>query len=192
MSSQVLTARTLLLRFLELEGLTPKLSDWNERTLAFNLPRLVRLQQLQALFRAFQIPWNPPAFTRGEFIQPESRKYDVPFSQLAEKMPEGRSGPFAAERRQLPNFFAILFDYRRRVNRLLMYGSGVLAASGLNMLAYRRALDLNDVIGQNIGIIDDLLVALISPDGATFSVDQLVRDYGYSEEDLDDLDIKYL
>ena len=75
---------------------------------------------------------------------------------------------------------------------MLVYASGVLAASGLNLLAYRRALEMNDFIKKNIDIIDDLLVALISPEAAAFSVDQLVRDYGYSDADLDDLDLEYL
>ena len=102
--SPTITARTLLLRFLELEDLTPKLSHWNERTLSFNPPRLIRMQQLRVLFRAFGIPWDPPAFTKGEFIHPENPRYDVLFSELAEQMPDGVSGRFVAERRQLSRF----------------------------------------------------------------------------------------
>jgi hypothetical protein len=58
----------------------------------------------------------------------------------------------------------------------------------LDLHAHRKAGELNRVIRENVAIIDDVLVELISPEGATFSVEQLARDYGYPDVDLFEVD----
>jgi hypothetical protein len=99
----MITARDLLLRFLELRRLSPNYDDWTEERLNENAPRLFRLRQLAALFRAFGIPWDPPSFIEGQFIQPEDPRYDGLFTNLATEVAE-ESG-IASRRDQLPEFF---------------------------------------------------------------------------------------
>ena len=101
-------------------------------------------------------------------------------------MPEGSDRWSASHR--LPEYFAILFDYRKRVEDVLSFSSGVLEASGLYLHAHRKAGELNLVIQDNIAVIKDALVDLISPEGATFTVEQLARDYGYPDVDLFEID----
>ena len=69
-----------------------------------------------------------------------------------------------ANRDQLPEFFAILFSYRERIDQVLSFSSGVMEASGLYLQAHREAAKLNRLIEDNISIIDDILAALISPE----------------------------
>lgn len=52
--------------------MTSDMGDWSEEQLSDDPPRLYRLQQLMALFHAFEIDWNPSSFTKGGFIDPES------------------------------------------------------------------------------------------------------------------------
>ena len=187
-NARMITARDLLLRFLELRRLSPNFDDWTEERLNRNPPRLFRLRQLAALFGAFGIPWHPLSFTEGRFIQPEDPRYVALLTKLATTMAEERHRETALDRGQLPDFFAILFSYRERIDEVLSFSSGVLEASGLYLQAHRTAATLNRLIEDNISIIEDILAALISPEAVEFSVEQLARDHGYPDVDLGDID----
>lgn len=192
-NNRKVTAHTPLLGFLELRSLTPELSDWTEEMLSDNPPRKFRLQQLVALFRAFDIPWNPQSFVDGKFIQSEHPRYDSLLSKLftellSRKPLIDKTLVIRDHRYQLPLFFKTLFDYRERIDEVLSFSGGVMAASGLFQLAHKKANVLNRIIHKNIADIDDTLAALISPEMAVFSVEQLVRDYGYPDVDLSEID----
>lgn len=181
-----ITARSLLLGFLELRRYSPEFADWTVERLSGNPPRLFRLRQLVAMFRAFGLPWDPQSFTKGKFIEPEHPRYAPLLAKLAEEMPN-RSHRWRTDR-QLPHFFEILFDYRTRVDDVLSFSSGVLEASGLYLHAYHKAGELNRVIRDNVAIVEETLVALVSPEGASFSVEQLARDFEYPDVDLFEID----
>lgn len=183
------TAHSLLLAFLELRSLSPDLADWTEERMASNPPRLYRLRRLVALFRAFGIPWDPRAFTRGLFIDPEQPRYASTLSRLTTEMPTG-SGCWD-DGDQLPRYFSILYDYREQVDGVLRYSSGVMAASGLYLQAHSKADELNRVISANVRVIDEVLAALISPEAAVFSVEHLERDFSYPDVDLAEIDLDW-
>ena len=67
-NERLVTAHALLQGFRGLRGLSPRMDDWTEERLAGNPPRLFRLRQLAALFRAFDIPWDLQSFVEGRFI----------------------------------------------------------------------------------------------------------------------------
>jgi hypothetical protein len=136
-----ITARSLLHGFLDLRGLTPELGDWTEERLSGNPPRLFRLRQLVALFCAFGLSWDPPSFVEGIFIDPDQPRYAGLLPKLAAELSAG-SAPWVRSY-QLPEFFAILYRYRERVEKVLSFSSGVLEASGLYLLAHCKAGELN-------------------------------------------------
>jgi hypothetical protein len=183
-----LTSRDLLLTFLDLLRLLPELNDWTEKRLAGNPPLLFRLQQLLALFKTFGIPWDPAAFVEGAFIRPEDPRYDSILSRLKAEIAEGTTPETWDSRLQLPAFFSILFDYRKRIDDLFSFSSGVLEASGLYLLAHLKAETQNQMIRDNLATIDDTLAELISPERAVFSQEQLVRDFGYPDTYVPDWD----
>src|SRR5882724_10773964 len=77
MTTNSISARDLLLLFLELRGLLPDLDEWSEEKVAAYPPGLVRLKQLRSLFDAFGIEWDPQSFLRGEFIDGDDQRYRV-------------------------------------------------------------------------------------------------------------------
>jgi hypothetical protein len=186
------TSRDLLQAFLDLRRLAPELDTWTEERLADNPPRLARLQQLVALFRAFGIPWDPVAFVDGTFIRPEDPRYDAILSRLKAEAVDGEKLEDRRARRQLPRFFSILFDYRTRLDDVLSFNSGVIEASGLYLLAHRKADMQNQIIRNNLAAIEDTLTELISPAGAAFPRERLVREFGYPDVDVTDLDLDWL
>ena len=183
------TARDLLLQFFDLRGLSPVVKNWNEEALADNPPRLYRLQQLMALFRAYDVPWDPEAFMEGTFIETDHPRYRAVLSELTDELRESARDRAGAH--QLPDFFKTLFRYRSRVNAVLSFSNGVMAASGLYHCAHHKAEGMNSIIRANVSIIDDTLVALVSPDAATFTTAQLVQDYGYPDIDLSEIDLAW-
>jgi hypothetical protein len=186
-NNKTITSNDLLAGFLDLRGLTRDLNNWTEELLSGNPPRLFRLRQLTALFQAFGIPWDPQSFVKGKFIQPEDPRYDSLLSKLSAELLKDTNCE-VWNRHRLPRFFATLFDYREHVDDVLLFTSGVLLSSGLFKLAFGKIDELNRIIQKNIASIDDTLVALISPEMAVFSIEQLVCDYGYPDVDLSEID----
>src|SRR5262245_18664432 len=133
------------------------------------------------MFSALGLPWGPQSFVEGGFIQPKHPRYASLLAKLMEEMPRGE--PY-----QLRRFFEILFDYRTRVHGVLSFPSGVLMASGFYLHAIRKAAELNRAIEDHLGIVDDLLVAFINPEGDSFPVEQLVQDYAYPDVNLLEID----
>jgi hypothetical protein len=111
-------------------------------------------------------------------------------AKIAEELPVG-SREWATDY-QLPGFFQRLLDYRIRVDGVLSYSSGVLEASGLFLHAHRKVQELNQVVRDHVANIDNTLAALISPEDSSFSVGQLIRDYGYADVDLLQIDLDWV
>jgi len=185
---RTITARDLLYGFLELRRLTPDMTNWSEERLSDNPPRLYRLRKLIALFRAFEIDWDPTSFVKGRFIQPESPRYAALVDMMMSEMPAARRQDFGVDYRQLPDCFEILLRYRECVGDVLAFSSGLLEADGLYLYAHRKAGELNQIIQENIPIVEDILAALVSPEAKSFPLDQMARDYGYPDVDLSEID----
>jgi hypothetical protein len=185
---ELMNAKTLLDKYLDLLGYTPDVAEWNEDYLGNNPPRLHRLKRLQALFAAFAIPWDLPAFRRGQFIDGGPRYQAVRERALAD-LPRARRD---LEGEPDPGCLRFLFQdflaYRERVDCVLLYHSGVGAASGYFAWACLKVREANDQIRQAIEPIDDLLAACISPTWQTFPREVLIRDFGYSDVDLWSID----
>lgn len=186
MYTQEITAHDLLLCFLEFRRMSPDLKDWSEDCLKSNPPRLFRLHRLISLFRAFGLPWDPQSFIDGEFVKSEDPRYAPLLEKLSKEIPKEEQSWDRGH--QLPAFFKILFDYRARMDDVLSFSSGVMEASGLYLQAHLKAEELNRVIWDNISLIDDLLVEIISPERVSFSIEQLIKGYEYPKSNLSEID----
>jgi len=187
---KTITARDLLHTFMELRLLTPNLKQWTQRRLKDNPPRLLRLQRLQAMFAAFGIPFDPAAFIQGKFINVDHPGYEGILKEAIETLKQipGVTHP-KVSRGNLPYAFEILFQYRERVEQVLSFLSGTGGVtSDLFTYVHRKIACLNKIIRDHLNIIDDILTTLISPQGQTFTEEELSRLYGYPIVDLWDID----
>jgi hypothetical protein len=184
----LMNAKTLLHKYLDLLGHSPDVSEWTEESLGDNEPRLHRLKRLQALFAAFGLPWDIPAFREGAFIDASDRYLPV-LERARAEFPNGRDylEPQVSVH-MFRFFFRTLLDYREKADRALEHHSGVLEAFGLFVYACQKVSEANDQLRQAVEPIEDLLAACISPTWQTFPRDQLVRDFGYSDVDLGAID----
>ncbi len=185
-----ITGRDLLECFFSLRCWAPEMERWTAEGLADSHPAFFRLLQLKALFAAFGIAWDPKGFLFGSFIwEEDSKKYDVPLKAMLAAAParsrkhlDGQS--LGEHQRQLSGCFRILFEYRDRLGSPLGITDGVLEMSGMYCYAYMKAEEMNVVIRKKRAEVDRLLAGLISPEGKSFSVARLIREFGYPDVDV--------
>lgn len=185
----LMSAKTLLHKYLDLLSHTSDVAEWTEAAFEPNPPRFYRLKRLQALFAAFGIAWDIAAFREGRFIDGSAR-YDPVLERARADSTYGRER--AGSSHTLRSFFRTLLSYRERVDALLEHHSGVYSASGIFLYACEKVRAANEQIQQAVEPIEDLLAACISPTWQTFSRDQLIREFGYSDVDLFDIDADWM
>jgi len=172
---KLISARDLLRELLELRRLAPDLAEWDEEHFGNSPPKLFGLKRLIALFAAFEIEWNVAKFVRGAFIKPKSARYRDILDKAAVEMSLAIDDPLGPHSHQLPRCFQILLGYRQNVEATVSCFAGTLMASGMNYYALQKTGTINRIIRDNLGIVDDLLVSLISPEAKSFPVGQLER-----------------
>ena len=190
--SGLLTAVDLLRQFVELRTLAPDLDTWNAEALAGNPPRFYRLKRLQALLRAYAIDCEAATFASGDFIDPADPRYEGAAERLAPLLGEHHlradhllGGPQPMLLRQ---GFRDLLRYRQDLESALGSTQGTLAAGGWYALAVLRMQKLNSVMGEHLWIVEDVLAAIINPDGRAFTLAELVAEHGYPDVDLRSID----
>lgn len=183
-------ARSLLDELFGLLSRQPDVATWTVAALGENPPRLIRLQRLTALFRAFELPWDVPRFMKGGFVNVEHPAHAALIVQADREL--GGHDDYWVRRDQLPEFFARLLEYRGTIDRALRFNSGVLEASGFYAFAFERIEHVNAQVRTAVATIDDLLAALIAPDGRTFSYDQLVAQFAFPTDDLWEIDAEWV
>lgn len=141
-----------------------------------------------AMFKAFNLPWDPEAFTDGKFIGPDLKAYEVWIEEALQKghFPEHHREQFLA--RGIQGYFKTLLNYRMQVANALSYPSTFLEASGWWAYALDQIVEFNRVIESNLSNIDETLTFLISPTNETFTVELLAAEYGYPDVDLREID----
>lgn len=176
------TAHDLLSAFLDLHGLAPDLSEWTEEKLAYNPPRLIRLKRLKAMFLAFGMAWDPYAFTEGGCVDKVLTADSIKNQAKAELgiLVQDVSAP------QLRFLFVILYRHRKCVEAV--FSSGADDGGGVFLLAWKKIFDVHQAIQAKIAPIDDLLAAMIDPRKRSFTINQLIQDYGYPLDDLHQID----
>ena len=179
------TALDLLHLHLYLHGIDPDYLQWAEGQLSEEPPYSVQLKQLKVLFTAFRMPWNAGAFREGSFIEVGDPRHGPLVEEAVSDMPEWARRQDWTAADDLRGLFSILLRYRELVYGTLdsafSFNDGVMEASGLYYYAHWKVGQINQAVRQQMQVIDNLLVQLISPDGKAFTLTELVRDYGYPE-----------
>ena len=208
------TTKDLLYKTFEFRGMVPNSNEWNESSLKYNQPRLIRFKRLNSLLKAFDLTrtekqknslWTILSgkkkvkesemtkneiepFLRGDFIHKrESAEYPR-IQELIEKEKSFDSDTF--EQRDIYSFYHHLMKYRIEIDKVLRHNSGVLEASSLG---FRSAIsltsELNNDLYKKVEQIDEMLFEIINPKNLTFGEDILIKQYGFPKEDLNAIDM---
>jgi hypothetical protein len=210
---KIWTTKELLYKIFEFRAMVPNSNDWNEKSLKYNQPRLIRFRRLNALLKAFDLTrtekqknnlWTIfsgkkkikeseitkneiEPFLRGDFIQKRESTVYPRIQELIEKEKSFNSDSFKTG--DIYSFYHHLMKYRIEIDKVLRHNSGVLEASSLG---FRSAISLtgeiNNDLYKKVEKIDQMLFEIINPKGLELEEDILIKEYDFPTEDLDRID----
>jgi hypothetical protein len=198
MSESHWTARDFLKAACEFERMTPNRNSWTEQSLASNPPRLVRLQRLRALAKAFDVQPGFEDLWSGDFIEKRPfERYELfrqrVLSDCETRFPGVlRSARSPLQLRDVESIYRQLFQFlARHAYPMLDVNGGVLEASGFYLYPLYRVDVALAGIPEAIRPLEELVGLVIEPDGRSFSSRELAE-HGWPEVDLHALDADWL
>ncbi len=191
-------ARDFLKAACEFERMTPNRNSWTEEQLASNPPRLVRLQRLRALAKAFDVQPGFEELWSGGFIAKRSfERYELFRQRVLSDCETQFPGVLRSARSPLhlwdvESIYERLFQFLAgHAYPMLDVNGGVLEASGFHLYPlYRVDLALAG-ISEAIRPIEELVGLVIEPDGRSFTSRELAA-YGWPEADLVEIDADWV
>lgn len=185
--SGLVTSKDLLNCYLEFVVLVPASQDWQEERLAENPPRLYRLKQLNAIFRAFDIK-GLIEFRNGDFIE---KKAHVRYDEAIEIMSQRSANKGIKE--DLQACFCSLLQYREEIEKGLWFGAGYYhIGSKLLNTAYNHIWQSITEIRASLSSIDQIIVGFIDPDRKCISIEHLVCDFNFPDVEIASIDKEWL
>ena len=110
-----ITAKNLLMLFLELKSLSPVINEWTEEELKSNPPRYYRMLQLKALIKAYNIE-SFEDFMNGSFIEKNVVEYyNVVFQKAKRELRTDKYDDMDTSHRSstgVKSLFEMLLEYR--------------------------------------------------------------------------------
>lgn len=191
------TARDFLRVASEFERMVPDRNAWTEEQLASNPPRLVRLQRLRALAKAFDIQHGFEALWSGEFIAKRPlERYEL-FRQRFLRDCETQFPDVLRTAHRPLNVHDIRWIYKpllqfltKHAYPMLAVNNGVLTASGFHLYPLHRVGLALTGIPEAIRPIEELVGLVIEPDDRSFTARELAE-HGWPEVDLTFLDSEW-
>ncbi len=188
---------------LEFKEMVPNSNEWNENSLKWNQPRLIRFRRLNALLKAFELTrtekqknslWTIlrgkkkvkeseltkneiEPFLRGDFIHKrESTEYPI-IQELIETEKSFESDSFNKSK-DIYSFYQQLMKYRIEIDKVLRLNSGVMEVSSLGFRsAISLTAELNNDLYKKVEKIDKLLFEIINPNRLKFDEEILIKEY---------------
>jgi hypothetical protein len=198
MSESHWTARDFLKAACEFERMTSDRDSWTEEQLSPNPPRLVRLQRLRALAKAFDVQPGFEALWSGDFIAKRPfERYELfrqrVLSDCETRFPQVlRSARSPLQLWDVESIYRQLFQFlAQHAYPMLDVNGGVLEASGFYLYPlYRVDLALAG-IPEAIRPIEELVGLVVEPEGRSFTSRELAG-HGWPEVDLVALDADWV
>lgn len=189
----------LLELLLELHQLEPNIKNWSNFGEELT-PRSARKKMIDVLIKAHNIDIGYERFIQGDFID---ENFKINFELINQIYVKYRGETIDNPMIQFDvseNFtyrhavmlFRSLFRYRIDLHKALRSDAGVLAASGYYILPILTKHRLNSLIEKEVLIIDEILIALINPEGKTYSNKELYKKFQFPKIDLDELDLDWI
>ena len=160
---------------------------WTEDELNGNPPRVVRHQQIMALIRALGVGGDLPSFLKGEFLK------DRPIESFEEVISLGRS--YLSDIKDIDAFgevFKRLMDYRMNAEALLQCNDGCLMTSEPYSITIRLTRRVNNDLKESLRPMDQVLSLLVDPIQRCLPREVLIREYGFPDVNLNDLDSDWM
>lgn len=205
-----ITAINMVEKVFEFISLTPDSSNWNLPDLKSNPPRLLRLKKIASLFNAYfenerflelidgdDYESIIECFFEGKFVLHRDMKDYEEVKQLVFEIVEVNRKYISSNRKfqlfDLEEIFSVLIEYKQKLSALLNFNNRWMEAADISS---NFTIVLANTINKNLeGKYDNLdktLELLINPKGLTFTLEELIANYNYPTEKLDEVDMDFI
>ncbi len=194
-----ITSLTLIEKALDFISLTPDEEEWRFEQQADNLPRLIRLQQLQVLLTLFvpevfagsnDMASGLAGLLNGAFIlERDEVRYQDLFATMDRAITASRYSPTKYsdwQLHELANNYERTFRFKKEISNVLTFNDGVMEMSYPYLYSFLLTKDILKQI--NLQEINRFLSLVIDPAGKTFTLETLIRDYNYPKENVTEID----
>ncbi len=195
------SAINLLEKIIEFTSMTPNPEDWSFKLQKFNDPRFIRLQQIMSLFWAFipglnskEIRDDLENFYSGDFIL--TRKTND-YHKLIDLMDNTISkSDFGIEPKREIYSDHLQFNYRELLNyyigmNKLAHNCGIMEISYPYFFSYIVTKSISDSMRLKVEELGAILSLFIDPFQRSFTMEELIKDFYYPEEDLFEIDLNW-
>jgi hypothetical protein len=192
---KIYSAKDIVKVYTELKDLTPDVNEWTESALQDSKPRLIRLNQLIALKKAFKINGSWEEFERGNFVD----RFPIESYNLLKQNIKSfkNSSSWNSQNfdhfcyRDLQVIFRLFLEFVVIENTLKNHISEYSMTYSLGQnYGYEHAKSyFSGRTAKKIqNMINDLAI-IIDPLQRVFSEEELINKYNYPYADLEDIDI---
>ena len=197
----------LIEKIIEFTAMTPDSATWTYNSLKENEPRLIRLKQIDSLISAFipeikntnltekltgLISSKKTKLTKvvsGEFIENRSLDAYIVFTNLIKQEAES-STLNKIDITDIKNTFILLMSYKKNLRQLINFNNDWLEVSRITSLF---SIKLTNKISSNLlgqyDELDEVLELIINPKNLSFSETELISNYNFPKDDLDEIDL---
>lgn len=180
----IVSTQTVIAAYFELKSLQPNTRTWTERDLADNAPRLHRLLALKAMFRAYRISWDPEKFESGESVCGGRDEF---FGAYYANTP-GKRMRVACLVNHGQASWRHAFRFAQQLERVYNANEGLMMTDPIIRHVVKIVDETRELLGPKRADILDFLGTIISPEGALFSVPDLISLHGYPTTDTTAID----
>lgn len=202
MKNEEISVVTLINTLLEFIQMTPNKTEWDLDSLIDNNPRLIRLQQIKILLSIYTPETYYPndlrssieATVSGQFLLFRHEEiYDDAYKMMENEIrrfkPEFKNID-RTNNRILQYNFEKASNYLIQLQKLLNYNSGQLLLSPEHSYSYILTEMVNGGIDKNKLI--ELTAVLMDPTKTIFKRETLVKNMGFPDDDIDEVDQMYM
>lgn len=198
----------LIEKIIEFIEMTPNSSEWTYNSLKENEPRLIRLKQINSLISAFIFESKKDNFANkikelfspqkvelqnilnGDFLEKRNFNEYSEFVLLVNK--DTQVSNFISKEidfTDLKNVFLLFISYKKKLRQLLEFNSGWLSVSRITSF---YSIQMTNSISSNLigkyTDLDDALEMLINPKNLSFTETELISNFNFPKENLEDID----
>lgn len=196
------TAVDLLDTVIEFTQMTPEPEDWSFKRQKFNDPRFIRLQRILSLLWAFipeiKIKDERQAiedFYSGNFvlsrqIQDYQKLINIMDNTIL-KVDSAYASKVQISLDELQFNYGNLLSYYIKLNKLINHNDGIMEISYPFYFSYLVTKNISESLKSKARKLESILALFIDPFNQKFTMEELINNFDYPEEDLFDIDLDW-
>jgi hypothetical protein len=196
------SAGVLLDTVIEFTQMTPEPEDWSFKRQKCNDPRFVRLQQILSLLWAFipeiRIKDERQAiedFYSGNFVcSRQIQDYQKLINIMDNAILKGDCGYASKEQISLDELqfnFGNLLNYYIKLNKLISHNNGIMEICYPFYFSYIVTKNISESLKSKATKLKSILALFIDPFGKKFTMEELINNFDFPEEDLFEIDLNW-